>query len=74
MAAVSSVWPTGEGVCSELRKVKVTKTVSYWASYERRYTTWCFSIPPRCTRYSYTRAFGDGPRNFEPWSSDVDDT
>ncbi|GFX67896.1 hypothetical protein TNCV_1973981 [Trichonephila clavipes] len=25
-------------------------------------------------RGSYTRAFGDGPRNFEPWSSDVDDT
>ncbi|GFU48966.1 hypothetical protein TNCV_523281 [Trichonephila clavipes] len=25
-------------------------------------------------RRSYTRAFGDGPRNFEPWSSDVDDT
>ncbi|GFT79025.1 hypothetical protein TNCV_3094031 [Trichonephila clavipes] len=23
---------------------------------------------------SYTRAFGDGPRNFEPWSSEVDDT
>ncbi|GFV89735.1 hypothetical protein TNCV_827271 [Trichonephila clavipes] len=23
---------------------------------------------------SYTRAFGDGPRNFEPWLSDVDDT
>ncbi|GFX44753.1 hypothetical protein TNCV_1802341 [Trichonephila clavipes] len=23
---------------------------------------------------SYTRAFGDGPRNFEPWSWDVDDT
>ncbi|GFT21295.1 hypothetical protein TNCV_3815861 [Trichonephila clavipes] len=23
---------------------------------------------------SYTRAFGDGPRNLEPWSSDVDDT
>ncbi|GFV21081.1 hypothetical protein TNCV_1568771 [Trichonephila clavipes] len=22
---------------------------------------------------NYTRAFGDGPRNFEPWSSDVDD-
>ncbi|GFV52239.1 hypothetical protein TNCV_3778111 [Trichonephila clavipes] len=22
----------------------------------------------------YTRAFGDGPRNFESWSSDVDDT
>ncbi|GFS97862.1 ATP-dependent DNA helicase [Trichonephila clavipes] len=22
---------------------------------------------------SYTRAFGDGPRNLEPWSSDVDD-
>ncbi|GFV93684.1 hypothetical protein TNCV_365851 [Trichonephila clavipes] len=22
----------------------------------------------------YTRAFGDGSRNFEPWSSDVDDT
>ncbi|GFW98636.1 tc1-like transposase protein [Trichonephila clavipes] len=25
-------------------------------------------------RPHYTRAFGDGPRNFEPWSSDVDDT
>ncbi|GFW77009.1 uncharacterized protein TNCV_2724391 [Trichonephila clavipes] len=24
--------------------------------------------------FSYTRAFGDGPRHFEPWSSDVDDT
>ncbi|GFX56623.1 hypothetical protein TNCV_3954501 [Trichonephila clavipes] len=24
--------------------------------------------------FSYTRAFGDGPRNFEPWSSEVDDT
>ncbi|GFW36033.1 transposable element Tc1 transposase [Trichonephila clavipes] len=23
---------------------------------------------------SYTRAFGDGPRHFKPWSSDVDDT
>ncbi|GFX73739.1 hypothetical protein TNCV_4290551 [Trichonephila clavipes] len=28
------------------------------------------SRTPRC----YTRAFGDGPSNFEPWSSDVDDT
>ncbi|GFS51474.1 hypothetical protein TNCV_549281 [Trichonephila clavipes] len=24
--------------------------------------------------FHYTRAFSDGPRNFEPWSSDVDDT
>ncbi|GFV10768.1 hypothetical protein TNCV_1756061 [Trichonephila clavipes] len=24
--------------------------------------------------FSCTRAFGDGPRNLEPWSSDVDDT
>ncbi|GFW33821.1 hypothetical protein TNCV_3589061 [Trichonephila clavipes] len=23
---------------------------------------------------SYTRAFGDGPHNFESWSSDEDDT
>ncbi|GFW81056.1 hypothetical protein TNCV_4804241 [Trichonephila clavipes] len=23
---------------------------------------------------SFSRAFGDGPRSFEPWSSDVDDT
>ncbi|PRD31041.1 UNVERIFIED_CONTAM: Mtss1 [Trichonephila clavipes] len=23
---------------------------------------------------SYTRAFGDGPRNFESWSSDMDNT
>ncbi|GFV55454.1 uncharacterized protein TNCV_3776411 [Trichonephila clavipes] len=27
-----------------------------------------------CTHKCYTRAFGDGPRNFEPWSSDVEDT
>ncbi|GFW78313.1 hypothetical protein TNCV_4123821 [Trichonephila clavipes] len=26
------------------------------------------------TLFSCTRAFGDGPRNFEPWSSDQDDT
>ncbi|GFW83470.1 hypothetical protein TNCV_2512551 [Trichonephila clavipes] len=26
------------------------------------------------SRAGYTRAFGDGPRNFEPWLSDVDDT
>ncbi|GFT93096.1 hypothetical protein TNCV_4400861 [Trichonephila clavipes] len=25
------------------------------------------------TYAGYTRAFGDEPRNFEPWSSDVDD-
>ncbi|GFT54741.1 uncharacterized protein TNCV_5001161 [Trichonephila clavipes] len=25
-------------------------------------------------QFGYTRAFGDGPRNFEPWSSDADDT
>ncbi|GFY19160.1 hypothetical protein TNCV_4225241 [Trichonephila clavipes] len=24
--------------------------------------------------FSHTRAFGDGPRNFESWSSDVDGT
>ncbi|GFV83612.1 hypothetical protein TNCV_3611881 [Trichonephila clavipes] len=24
--------------------------------------------------FSYSRGFGDGPRNFEPWSSDEDDT
>ncbi|GFW77533.1 hypothetical protein TNCV_2499251 [Trichonephila clavipes] len=24
--------------------------------------------------FNYTRAFGDGPHHFEPWSSDVDDT
>ncbi|GFX43760.1 hypothetical protein TNCV_4110391 [Trichonephila clavipes] len=26
------------------------------------------------TLFRYTRAFGDGPRHFEPWSSDEDDT
>ncbi|GFX32519.1 hypothetical protein TNCV_2174371 [Trichonephila clavipes] len=24
--------------------------------------------------FNYTRAFGDGPCNFEPWASEVDDT
>ncbi|GFT96739.1 transposable element Tc3 transposase [Trichonephila clavipes] len=33
-----------------------------------------FSIMVRFEKHNYTRAFGDGPRNFEPWSSDVDDT
>ncbi|GFY07622.1 hypothetical protein TNCV_4094921 [Trichonephila clavipes] len=45
------------------------------------------SIWPRCPKEyglsqplfdacegGYTRAFGNGPRYFEPWSSDVDDT
>ncbi|GFX45878.1 hypothetical protein TNCV_3607391 [Trichonephila clavipes] len=27
-----------------------------------------------CGLHHYTMAFGDGPRNFEPWSSDEDDT
>ncbi|GFS57388.1 hypothetical protein TNCV_492321 [Trichonephila clavipes] len=29
------------------------------------------NIPGACS--IYTRAFGGGPRNFEPWSSDEDD-
>ncbi|GFX08037.1 hypothetical protein TNCV_1237171 [Trichonephila clavipes] len=34
------------------------------------------SKPPdaKSIKRCYARAFGDGPRNFEPWSSDVDDT
>ncbi|GFV48692.1 hypothetical protein TNCV_293051 [Trichonephila clavipes] len=33
------------------------------------------SVEPRRTHIpGYTRAFGDGPRIFEPWSSDKDDT
>ncbi|GFU08422.1 hypothetical protein TNCV_2901701 [Trichonephila clavipes] len=34
--------------------------------------SWKLHCTTRKSRY--TRAFGDGPRNFEPWSSDVDDT
>ncbi|GFS92224.1 hypothetical protein TNCV_1113401 [Trichonephila clavipes] len=30
--------------------------------------------PPIVGRLCYTSAFGNGRRNFEPWSSDVDDT
>ncbi|GFU36858.1 hypothetical protein TNCV_3580691 [Trichonephila clavipes] len=30
--------------------------------------------PPFLPEPSYSRASGDGPRNFEPWSSDEDDT
>ncbi|GFW73183.1 hypothetical protein TNCV_484091 [Trichonephila clavipes] len=26
------------------------------------------------TQFNFTRALGDGPRHFEPWSSDMDDT
>ncbi|GFW96635.1 uncharacterized protein TNCV_2846921 [Trichonephila clavipes] len=32
------------------------------------------SLNINVTLFSYSRAFGDGPRNFEPWSRDVDDT
>ncbi|GFW97422.1 hypothetical protein TNCV_4990991 [Trichonephila clavipes] len=32
------------------------------------------SVKKKFCKKSYTRAFGDGQRNFEPWSSDVDDT
>ncbi|GFV66271.1 hypothetical protein TNCV_2736851 [Trichonephila clavipes] len=41
---------------------------------------WTFRAPdwencPLCvTLFSYTRAFGDGARTFEPWPSDEDDT
>ncbi|GFW95343.1 uncharacterized protein TNCV_2970651 [Trichonephila clavipes] len=31
-------------------------------------------LKTRRERESYSRAFGDGPRNFEPWSSDENDT
>ncbi|GFW54938.1 uncharacterized protein TNCV_2785531 [Trichonephila clavipes] len=31
-----------------------------------------FPFLPEPLRQSYRRAFGDGPHNFEPWSSDVD--
>ncbi|GFR04990.1 hypothetical protein TNCT_398521 [Trichonephila clavata] len=51
ITAVSLEFPVGKGVCSKLQEVKVTKVVSSLGTYERRYTTWCFSIPPRCTRY-----------------------
>ncbi|GFS96845.1 hypothetical protein TNCV_4177571 [Trichonephila clavipes] len=30
----------------------------------------CGSLNINVALFSYTRAFGDGPRNFEPWSSD----
>ncbi|GFT26490.1 hypothetical protein TNCV_3603421 [Trichonephila clavipes] len=33
-----------------------------------------FSECGRRTAVLYTRAFGDGPRHFESWSSDKDDT
>ncbi|GFW87938.1 hypothetical protein TNCV_1360411 [Trichonephila clavipes] len=32
------------------------------------------AIQKRKWKSGCTRAFDDGPRNFEPWSSDVDDT
>ncbi|GFV35247.1 hypothetical protein TNCV_620431 [Trichonephila clavipes] len=41
------------------------------ARTEAFYDEW---IPSNDVFENYTRAFGDGPRNFEPWSSDEDDT
>ncbi|GFU62839.1 hypothetical protein TNCV_4279211 [Trichonephila clavipes] len=42
--------------------------------FESDPTTSLTTIPSRQHIIIYTRAFGDGPRNFETWSSDVDDT
>ncbi|GFV86717.1 hypothetical protein TNCV_3964471 [Trichonephila clavipes] len=42
-----------------------------WALIDEPLVTRIFFIP---VLTCYTRAFGDGPRNFEPWSSDEDDT
>ncbi|GFW21664.1 hypothetical protein TNCV_4281791 [Trichonephila clavipes] len=49
--------------------VKVTDSWSAYHEFESSATE-----DPLSRGAVYTRAFGDGPRNFEPWSSDVDDT
>ncbi|GBN82968.1 hypothetical protein AVEN_5242-1 [Araneus ventricosus] len=50
-SAVLALEPSGPNTCTKYETFQVTKRVSFTASYQSRYTTWCFSIPPRCTRY-----------------------
>ncbi|GFU20765.1 hypothetical protein TNCV_3651501 [Trichonephila clavipes] len=53
---VDSLWPT-----SSNRRIASTKMSSDSSIRQANINVALFS---------YTRAFGDGPRNFEPWSSD----
>ncbi|GFX83808.1 hypothetical protein TNCV_350721 [Trichonephila clavipes] len=67
--------PCREQYTKNLSKVKrhsvgVVKKLGEWgASSGVVLVTW-----PSFNLLNYTRALDDGPRNFEPWSSDVDDT
>ncbi|GFW43094.1 hypothetical protein TNCV_1474891 [Trichonephila clavipes] len=42
----------------------------YWGGTEQNCTVTCMVLKAT----NCTRAIGDGPRNFEPWASDEDDT
>ncbi|GFV16654.1 hypothetical protein TNCV_4418411 [Trichonephila clavipes] len=67
------VWVKGMSVVMSVR-VKREIAVNWDAranEYTRQGEVVGFCIMMNICR---TRAFGDGPRNFEPWSSDVDDT
>ncbi|GFV82275.1 hypothetical protein TNCV_3219871 [Trichonephila clavipes] len=72
----------GEGVTKLVTEFNVGKaTICDWRKNRRKLEQYCANSSGETLfflrnihRVSYTRAFGDEPRNFEPWSSDEDDT
>ncbi|GFW47247.1 uncharacterized protein TNCV_57001 [Trichonephila clavipes] len=56
------------------RRLISTTSIKGGKNFSHLWTEECGEVYITGAEESYTRAFGDGPRNFEPWSSDVDDT
>ncbi|GFU75707.1 putative DD41D transposase [Trichonephila clavipes] len=61
-------------VITDIRPQMLEKVIENWTSRLDYIRASRGSPMPEIIFKIYTRAFGDGPRNFEPWSSDVDDT
>ncbi|GFY15773.1 transposable element Tc3 transposase [Trichonephila clavipes] len=61
-------------VIADIRPQMLEKVIENWTSRLDYIRTSRGSHMPEIIFKIYTRAFGDGPNIFEPWSSDVDDT
>ncbi|GIY43905.1 hypothetical protein CEXT_378534 [Caerostris extrusa] len=51
IAEVSPLEPSGSNTCTKSVSYTKTQTVTYIVSASKSYTTWCASLPPRCTKY-----------------------
>ncbi|GFT20582.1 transposable element Tcb2 transposase [Trichonephila clavipes] len=66
----SEIWPVPSS-CTDWLSIEDPLGTSFLPQWHN--SPGC-ALPSQDAFSSYTRAFGDGPRNFEPWTSDVDDT